>query len=237
MLFRASLHFYKKKKILWRKSSSCVNALSSFTSFLHISDVIEKDTEKKTCQCSFELHFISTLKKPRNLSQTFMVSMLFRASLHFYQNCCNTFDGYHSLVSMLFRASLHFYPYHSEALDLQGFLRPVLQVFFRIFWKIAFFGVFLCLSDFFHVFHAVLVIFQFLLESWFSPFFVLFPSSIIIISPLDNVKRRLPNNLTVVPCWLHYTHIVRYPSLFYKWAVRKMTRPAGSAVDDFTGTW
>ena len=36
-------------------------------------------------------------------------------------------------VSMLFRAPRHFYPTLSETLDLQGFLRPFLQVFIRIF--------------------------------------------------------------------------------------------------------
>ena len=144
--------------------------------------------------------------------------MLFRAPRHFYtrtsihdehSTCVNalpsstSFLHYNRLlkeyermsVSMLFRAPRHFYPTLSETLDLQGFLRPFLQVFFRIFWQIAFFRVFLCLGDFFIYFKLFWTFFIFYLNSdflRFSFFSALFPSSTIIISYPDNVKQRFP---------------------------------------------
>ena len=160
-------------------SHDCVNALPSSTSFLQqqrLSELRHKllcqcsselhfiSTEEITtysfflgvCQCSSELHFISTLEFIKGTETQHVVSMLFRAPLHFYsvtpsgsnsrQMCqCSselhfistvlqrTFCKRIRIVSMLFRAPLHFYPDLSETLDLQGFLRPFLQVFFRIF--------------------------------------------------------------------------------------------------------
>ena len=106
---------------------------------------------------------------------------------------------------MLFRASHHFYPTLSETLDLQGFLRPVLQVFFRIFWQIVFFGVFLCLGDFFHIFQAFWGFFHFLLEFCFSFLFAHFHYSIIIISSPDNVKQRFPNQINIEHDWKEHS--------------------------------
>ena len=147
MLFRAPRHFYQMNRDTWQQHLMCVNALPSSTSFL---------LRIKNGQKGIRL----------------LVSMLFRAPRHFSCKSKNR-KIKKGGVSMLFRAPRHFYPTLSETLDLQGFLRPFLQVFIRIFWQIVFFGGFLCLSDFFHIFQAVLGFFQFLLQPWFSPFFLL----------------------------------------------------------------
>ena len=123
----------------------------------------------RVCQCSFELHIIFTNLSSAGLSFSRRVSMLFRASHHFHWLRKDEVRVLCS-VSMLFRASHHFHPTPSETLDLQGFLRPVLQVFFWIFWQIAFFRVFLCLGKIFPVFQLFFDIFQFSLKFIFSPF-------------------------------------------------------------------
>ena len=106
MLFRAPLHFYLHQEIT-RAESELVSML--FRAPLHFYSVTPSGSNsRQMCQCSSELHFISTV-----LQRTFCKRI--------------------RIVSMLFRAPLHFYPDLSETLDLQGFLRPFLQVFFRIF--------------------------------------------------------------------------------------------------------
>ena len=112
-------------------SHDCVNALPSSTSFLQqqrLSELRHKllcqcsselhfiSTEEITtysffmgvCQCSSELHFISTLEFIKGTETQHVVSMLFRAPLHFYgKEEGGKMNKY--FVSMLFRAPLHFY--------------------------------------------------------------------------------------------------------------------------------
>ena len=107
MLFRASIHFYIMN---------------------------EKDFAVcEVCQCSFELQFISTELKHAIARFIKTVSMLFRASIHFYWRKSRTLSPKLPCVNALSSFN-SFLPRSSETLDLQGFLRPVLQIFVRIFW-------------------------------------------------------------------------------------------------------
>ena len=65
-------------------SSHRINTLTSFSSFLLFHGVTEH-SGRYVCQCSFELHFISTPYNYRIRCCCILVSMLFRASLHFYE--------------------------------------------------------------------------------------------------------------------------------------------------------
>ena len=131
MLFRAPLHFYLHQEIT-RAESELVSML--FRAPLHFYSVTPSGSNsRQMCQCSSELHFISTVLQRTFCKRIRIVSMLFRAPLHFYRDRRCKRSKRKCTVSMLFRAPLHFYPDLSETLDLQGFLRPVLQVFFRIF--------------------------------------------------------------------------------------------------------
>ena len=67
-------------------SMFCVNALPSSTSFLRLGEISLKKIDS-LCQCSSELHVISTATQDKRVRFSLVVSMLFRAPRHFYPPC------------------------------------------------------------------------------------------------------------------------------------------------------
>ena len=131
MLFRASLHFYRRNMAL---VATEVKVSMLFRASLHFYPTVKETsfTEAGLCQCSFELHCISTNTTNLSLSSKKVCQCSFElhcistehdATRETIAKCVNALSSFtafllwgwcyshlrRSCVSMLFRASLHFY--------------------------------------------------------------------------------------------------------------------------------
>ena len=81
----SELHFISTVNLVSIKANDFLCQCSSEIHFISTGSSIFIDEHHELCQCSSELHFISTnIGKPKS-NLLIAVSMLFRASLHFYE--------------------------------------------------------------------------------------------------------------------------------------------------------